>query len=301
MAASILFIIFFALILAALLTVIFAFEAFVMELYTGLGQKYIVSSFFFLSSPYPNKICSLSLVLQPHHPLPRARPARFGALPIISQKLHGLGEPRAPIHPRRLAHSQNVLPLRYRRIPRPSPVCVRLRVWGAGNGTAAGAEIWMDESSAMRQLNPSRLQDQVFASTVADQVVDMFNEVGLPYILRFVESIYDGISRKVRSRALSEEDKQQQQQQSVSKRDWSETEKEEGKREFLERVRSEVALPPYDLVDDYSEMITQFGYVVLWSTIWPLAPGEKITQISYLFLLVPPPLLFLYFIFGWLD
>jgi anoctamin-10 len=159
----------------------------------------------------------------------------------------------------------------------------------------------MDESSAMRQLNPSRLQDQVFASTVADQVVDMFNEVGLPYILRFVESIYDGISRKVRSRALSEEDKQQQQQQSVSERDWSETEKEEGKREFLERVRSEVALPPYDLVDDYSEMITQFGYVVLWSTIWPLAPGEKITQISYLVLLVPPPLLFLYFIFGWLD
>ena len=71
MAASILFIIFFALILAALLTVIFAFEAFVMELYTGPGQKYIVSSFFFLSSPYPNKICSLSLVLQPHHPLPR--------------------------------------------------------------------------------------------------------------------------------------------------------------------------------------------------------------------------------------
>jgi len=35
---------------------------------------------------------------------------------------------------------------------------------------------------------------------------------------------------------------------------------------------SEVALPPYDLFFDYSEMVTQFGYVALWSTIWPLAP-----------------------------
>jgi hypothetical protein len=77
----------------------------------------------------------------------------------------------------------------------------------------------------------------------------MFNEVGLPYILPFVESIYNGISRKVLSRAVSED---KQHQQSTSERDGSEIEIEKeqmGEREFLERVRSEVASPPYDLVD----------------------------------------------------
>ena len=44
-------------------------------------------------------------------------------------------------------------------------------------------------------------------------------------------------------------------------------------REFMDRGKREVALPAYDLFADYSEMVTQFGYVSLWSTIWPLAPG----------------------------
>jgi len=42
-------------------------------------------------------------------------------------------------------------------------------------------------------------------------------------------------------------------------------------REFLDRVRREAALPEYDLFQDYSEMVTQFGYVAVWSAIWPLA------------------------------
>ena len=43
---------------------------------------------------------------------------------------------------------------------------------------------------------------------------------------------------------------------------------------FLDKVRAEAALPEYDLFVDYSEMATQFGYVAVWSTIWPLASGE---------------------------
>jgi len=53
-----------------------------------------------------------------------------------------------------------------------------------------------------------------------------------------------------------------------------EDEQEKGgmeERAFLDRVREEAALPEYDLFVDYSEMVVQFGYVVLWSTIWPLA------------------------------
>jgi len=60
----------------------------------------------------------------------------------------------------------------------------------------------------------------------------------------------------------------------MKKRVVFEDEQEKGgmeERVFLDSVREEAALPEYDLFGDYSEMVVQFGYVVLWSTIWPLA------------------------------
>ncbi|KAG5734689.1 hypothetical protein E4T56_gene7763, partial [Termitomyces sp. T112] len=60
----------------------------------------------------------------------------------------------------------------------------------------------------------------------------------------------------------------------VKKRVVFEDEKEKGgliEREFLDAVREEVALPEYETFQDYSEMVTQFGYVAVWSSIWPLA------------------------------
>jgi len=53
-----------------------------------------------------------------------------------------------------------------------------------------------------------------------------------------------------------------------------EDEKERGgieERLYLDKVRSEAALPEYDPFVDYDEMVVQFGYVVVWSSIWPLA------------------------------
>lgn len=53
-----------------------------------------------------------------------------------------------------------------------------------------------DVSSAKRKLNPSRLQDQMFAYTVTNQIVNTFTEIGLPYIIRFVDSVRNGKSKK---------------------------------------------------------------------------------------------------------
>jgi anoctamin-10 len=50
-------------------------------------------------------------------------------------------------------------------------------------------------------------------------------------------------------------------------------------RAFLDSVREGAALPEYDLFIDYIEMVVQLGYVVLWSTIWPLAGGELPTLV----------------------
>ena len=128
-----------------------------------------------------------------------------------------------------------------------------------------------DTIRARLKLNPSRLQNQMFAFTVTNQVVDNLREIGLPFVMRAIGSFRagkgfrngsgKGIGKKKRV-AFDDEP-------SGQTHDDARTREE---REFLETVRSEVSLPEYDTFDDYSEMVTQFGYVALWSTIWPLAP-----------------------------
>lgn len=145
--------------------------------------------------------------------------------------------------------------------------------------------------SARSKLDPSRLQNQMFAITVTNQVVNTFLEIGLPYITRGVAAFRSGkglarAKNAVGSKTVGSQEQPQSTTNVVAKEkrvafedDQTSAEmvknangKEE--REFLEKVRREVGLPEYTLFADYSEMVTQFGYVALWSTIWPLAPGE---------------------------
>jgi anoctamin-10 len=145
---------------------------------------------------------------------------------------------------------------------------------GAGGGHGekvgvAGLDLWeSDRRSARRKLNPSRLQEQMFAFTVTNQVVDTFMEIGLPYILRAVESFRSGKGfRNGNSKGHGKKKRVAFDDEPVGQDAHGREE-----REFLEHIRSEVALPEYDVFSDYGEMVTQFGYVALWSTIWPLAP-----------------------------
>ena len=125
---------------------------------------------------------------------------------------------------------------------------------------AATHSIWESNAHHAREkLNPSRLQNQMFAYTVTNQVINVFMEVGLPFVLRQFDTFRHG--KPVRSNSGKKK--------RVVFEDEETGAKEE--REFVERVRREVALPQYTLFLDYQEMVTQFGYVALWSTIWPLA------------------------------
>lgn len=147
---------------------------------------------------------------------------------------------------------------------------------GISNQTAKG--FWeTDGMNARSKLNPSRLQDQMFAFTVTNQVVNTFLEIGLPFVLRAVDSLRNGrgLSFSAPSSSASAAKKKRvmfEDEASGSEVAKNANGKEE--REFMERIRREVALPEYSLFADYSEMVTQFGYVALWSTIWPLAPGK---------------------------
>jgi len=175
--------------------------------------------------------------------------------------------------------------------------------------------LWdINVSNVRTKLNPSRLREQMFAYTVTNQVVDLLREVGLPFVVRWLNGRVNGkkghghnhhnhqhVSNTTSkggaaSTNASTTTSGQQQQASGSssavglsitaatdatprKRVVFEDEKERGgieERMFLDKVRDEAALPEYDLFVDYNEMVVQFGYVVLWSSVWPLAGGECI-------------------------
>jgi anoctamin-10 len=184
--------------------------------------------------------------------------------------------------------------------------------------TTPAITLWeTNKSHARQRLNPGRLRDQMFAFTVTNQVVGTFLEVGLPFVLRFVHSCREryfpsrrgGSHSKLGSgsgNGSSSSDNGSNTSTPTNsstnilisprkKRVVFEDEQEKGgmaERVFLERVREEAALPEYLLFGDFSEMVTQFGYVVLWSTIWPLAGGGSLFlsfPLSFILNHVKPP------------
>lgn len=151
------------------------------------------------------------------------------------------------------------------------------------NVAATYSGLWdVNTANVRAKLNPSRLREQMFAYTVTNQVINSFIEVGLPYILRWVANLRNkkGNSHSKNSKPPvtgSHSSTTSDATGTPKKRVVFEDEKERGgleERAFLDRVRHEAALPEYDLFVDYNEMVVQFGYVALWSTIWPLAGGE---------------------------
>ena len=84
---------------------------------------------------------------------------------------------------------------------------------------------------------------------------------GLPYVMRFLGRLREraaGWNRKV-SATGGEEKKEEQ--------------------ELLARIRKQVALGgKCDMFERYLEMVIQFAYVVIWSAIWPLAPGASVFE-----------------------
>ena len=143
--------------------------------------------------------------------------------------------------------------------------------FSAGGKQYAG--IWdVDQTHVGAKLNPGRLKDQMFAYTVTGQVTDTLTEIGLPFVMRRLEAFRKGKTTVKGLVSLGNGDGT-----GLKKRVVFEDEKEKGgmeERAFLDSVREEAALPEYDLFVDYSEMVVQFGYVVLWSTIWPLTGGK---------------------------
>jgi len=141
---------------------------------------------------------------------------------------------------------------------------------------AVSTGIWKhDIGNVTMSIDTTRLQNQMYAYTVTNQIVGTFLEVGLPYVMRFLGRVQGGAAGgngKAKGKRVDFQDEGSGAAESSSTS--GEERKEE--RELLVRIRKEVALGrEYDVFEDYIEMVTQFGYVVIWSTIWPLAPGAS--------------------------
>ena len=136
--------------------------------------------------------------------------------------------------------------------------------------------VWdVDRTNALAKLDAGRLTDQMFAYTVTGQVTDTFTEIGLPFLLRWFDAFRKG---KMTMKGLVSFGNGGD-NTGTKKRVVFEDEKEKGgmeERAFLDSVREEAALPEYDIFVDYNEMVVQFGYVVVWSAIWPLAGGGSL-------------------------
>lgn len=142
---------------------------------------------------------------------------------------------------------------------------------------AASAGIWQqDIGSVTTSFDTTRLQSQMYAYTVTNQIIGTFLEIGLPYIMRYLGRVRGGSANgnnKGKGKRVDFKDDDSSMAESITTASGEERKEE---RELLVRIRKEVALGrEYEVFEDYLEMVTQFGYVVIWSTIWPFAPGAS--------------------------
>ncbi|KAK7924725.1 hypothetical protein PG985_006779 [Apiospora marii] len=100
----------------------------------------------------------------------------------------------------------------------------------------------------------NRLRNEVIALTVTGQVSDMFEEMVMPYLMHKLRGWYHQYkfwnSSHGAFQALAPDDPAEE--------------------AFLQSVRQQASLEPYNVQDDISEMVIQFGYLALFSPVWPL-------------------------------
>jgi len=113
-------------------------------------------------------------------------------------------------------------------------------------------------------INPGRLRKQVIYFTVTAQIVNLGMELIVPYLKRRGFSKVKEIQseRAAKSRGASPAPSTNDPPEDAA---------------FLKRVREEAELAIYDVTTDLREMVLQFGYLSLFSVVWPL------TAVSFLF------------------
>ena len=109
------------------------------------------------------------------------------------------------------------------------------------------------------EINPARLRKQVIYFTVTAQVVNFALENVVPILKRRSFQKYQEMKNERAARRGGAPP-------GATVNDHPE------EAEFLARVRNEAELDVYDVTTDLREMVVQFGYLALFSLVWPLTP-----------------------------
>ena len=106
-------------------------------------------------------------------------------------------------------------------------------------------------------VDPERLKYQIIYFAISGQLMNFINEMVLPFLKRLgshsVKNFQSGHFTKMAWE--------------TSEVNYDDIEEEAS---FLSRVRNEAELDEYDVNTDFREMCEQFGYLSLFSVVWPL-------------------------------
>jgi hypothetical protein len=106
----------------------------------------------------------------------------------------------------------------------------------------------LHSSAFMRDKD--RLRNEVIALTVTGQISDMFEELIVPYVMQKMRGWYRAYKTLHTDDSIDSDDPMEE--------------------DFLQEIRRQATLSPYNVQDDISEMVIQFGHLALFSPVWPL-------------------------------
>lgn len=112
--------------------------------------------------------------------------------------------------------------------------------------------------SIIFEADPDRLRNEVIALTLTGQIFGAIEELAFPWAKMQIRQWWrdrqatGALKKKGSDNQLYEDDP--------------------GEARFLRRARRQALRPAYNVQDDVAEMVIQFGYLALFSPVWPLVP-----------------------------
>ncbi|KAL1799288.1 hypothetical protein ACET3X_003325 [Alternaria dauci] len=116
-----------------------------------------------------------------------------------------------------------------------------------------------NRSKLIFRADPDRLRNEVIALTVTGQVSGAIEELGVPWLKTQLKQWWRDRQAKRANKRRSEIYAGPMDEDPAESR-------------FLRRTRRQALRPQYNVQEDIAEMVIQFGYLALFSPVWPLVP-----------------------------